>query len=90
MMMVGIMKIGLANEEGTIPAQAGFAEQVGAAAAALKSFLTRIIPSGKSEPWLSGYNAFYDGVKANPHAAGSDPHKEWELGSQAFEQDFEW
>lgn len=84
------MKIGLATEEDTVIAQPGIAEQFSAAATAVQAFLGRFVQSRKSDTWLSGYNAFYDGVKANPHAPGSDAHQEWELGSKAFEQDFEW
>ncbi|MDB5747935.1 MAG: hypothetical protein JWP72_2783 [Massilia sp.] len=84
------MKIGLATEDDTVIAQPGFAEHIGAAATAVKSFLGRYTQPRKSEAWRSGYNAFYDGVHANPHSPGTEVHKEWELGSKAFEQDFEW
>ena len=38
----------------------------------------------------NGYNAFYDGIRTNPNAPGTVAHKEWELGSKAFDHDFEW
>ena len=84
------MKTGLANDEDIVAAQPTLAGQIGAAATALKSVLGRCAPTRKSPAWLSGYNAFYDGVTANPHAPGTESRKEWDLGSKAFEQDFEW
>lgn len=84
------MKIGLASDGDTILARPTFSEHIGAATTAIKSFLGRVAQPRKSEAWLSGYNAFYDGVKANPHAPQTDAYKEWELGSKAFEHDFEW
>ena len=84
------MKTGLANDEDIVAAQPTFAGQIGAAAGALKSFLGRYAQARKSEAWLSGYNAFYDGVSANPHVPDTESWKEWDLGRKAFEQDFEW
>ena len=84
------MKIGLANDENTVAAQPTVAEQIGAAASAVKFFLGGFAQPRKSEAWLSGYNAFYEGVSANPHAPDSAAWGEWNLGSKAFEQDFEW
>ena len=86
----GTMKIGLATEDDAIIAQPGFAKHIGAAVAAVKSFVGRHTQPCRSDAWLSGYNAFYDGVKANPHAPETEAHKEWELGSKTFGQDFEW
>ncbi|MGX4640196.1 hypothetical protein [Massilia sp. SYSU DXS3249] len=84
------MKIGLANDENTVAPQPTVAEHIGAAASVVKSFLGRFAQPRKSEAWLSGYNAFYEGVSANPHAPDTEAWKEWNLGSKAFEQDFEW
>lgn len=84
------MKIGLATEDDTVITQHDFAGRIVEAATALKSFLGRYTRPRKADAWASGYNAFYDGVKVNPHSPKTDAHKEWELGSKAFEQDFEW
>ena len=84
------MKIGLASDDDTVTAQRSFSEHIGTATAAIRSMLGRHATQRKSEAWLSGYNAFYDRVSANPHAPDTEAYKEWELGSKAFEHDFEW
>ena len=84
------MKIGLASDDDTVTAQQRFSEHIGTATAAIRSLLGRRPPRRKSEAWLSGYNAFYNRVSANPHAPDTEAHKDWELGSKAFDDDFEW
>ena len=84
------MKIGTASEEDSVITRPTFTEQIGTASAAIKSFFGLGAQPAKSEAWLSGYNAFYDGVNANPHAPETEAHREWELGSKAFDHDFEW
>lgn len=84
------MKTGLAGDDDRIIAQPGLTEQISAAVGAVKAFVGLGTQARQSEPWLSGYNALYDGVKGNPHAPGTSAYKEWELGRAASEQDFEW
>ena len=84
------METSLASDEDKVITRPTFSQQLGAAGAAIKSFLGFRAEPPKSEAWLSGYNAFYDGVRANPNAPETEAHKEWELGSKAFDHDFEW
>ena len=84
------MKIGTAREEDSVITRPTLTEQLSTAGAAIKAFFGLGAQRAKSEAWLSGYNAFYDGVNANPHAPETEAHREWELGSKAFDHDFEW
>ncbi|NNG24344.1 hypothetical protein [Telluria aromaticivorans] len=55
-----------------------------------KAWFARRLRVADPAPWQAGYDAFYRGVDANPHALGAKAFSEWEQGRKAFREDFDW